>query len=403
MRSDRAQCGAPSGSGHQRALAADTVSEGRTTDESAATAASTRMATARERRRWSTVADKPMRLARGRACSGSLLSAQLAGGRLLSGQGNTRADAPYSSQGVRLVCEVAAILSIAAGVIHISAAGDHTDLPVMFAGFLLVAALQIALGALLLRRQPSRLIVAAAVAMMLSSIGLWLLSRTAGLPYLPDGHVEPIGFKDGVTKLFEIASIPLLLVLLSTELARVSLPSRRLGSQTRASVGIACVALMAPALVLGGGTQHSHEQAVALGLHTEHDGSSTTRHAGSPSTHDDASHDGAQHAKRSHGAGDDHTHAASDHTGLHLASAPLGGTHEHGAAGAPGDAPIHHSEQHGDRRDHGGHGNRPGDKHHGGDHGHGGGEHEPPEAEPAISVTYEPEPSVCVGGVLCVP
>jgi hypothetical protein len=301
------------------------------------------------------------------------------------------------------VCEVAAILSIAAGVIHISAAGDHTDLPVMFAGFLLVAALQIALGALLLRRLPSRLIVAAAVAMMLSSIGLWLLSRTAGLPYLPDGHVEPIGFKDGVTKLFEIASIPLLLVLLSTELARVSLPSRRLGSQTRASVGIACIALMAPALVLGGGTQHSHEQAVALGLHTEHDGSSTTRHAGSPSTHDDASHDGAQHAKRSHGAGDDHTHAASDHTGLHLASAPLGGSHEHGAAGAPGDAPIHHSEQHGDRRDHGGHGNRPGDKHHGGDHGHGGGEHEPPEAEPAISVTYEPEPSVCVGGVLCVP
>ena len=300
--------------------------------------------------------------------------------------------------------EVAAILSIGAGVIHISAAGDHTDLPVMFAGFLLVAALQIALGALLLRRPPSRLIIAGAVAVTLSSIGLWLLSRTAGLPFLPDGHIEPIGFKDGVTKLFEIASIPMLLLLLSHELRRVSLPSRRLGGQTRAAVGMACIALMAPALVLGGGTQHSHEQAVALGLHTEHDGSGTTTHAGSPSDHG-----GVEHGQRKHGASTgDHTHTASgadtDHTSTHLASAPLGSTHEHDGAGAPGDAPTHHSEQHADRRDHGGgHRDRPGDKHHGGDHGHGHGQHDDPEAEPALSISYEPEPSVCVGGTLCIP
>ena len=305
------------------------------------------------------------------------------------------------------MAEVAAILSFGAGVIHISAAGDHTDLPVMFAGFLVVAALQIALGALLLRRPPSRLIIAGAVAMTLSSIGLWLLSRTAGLPFLPDGHIEPIGFKDGVTKLFEVASIPLLLLLLSKELPRVSLPSRRLGVQTRASVGMACIALMAPALVLGGGTQHSHEQAVALGLHAEHDGSSIT-HAGSPSAHAEADHDGAQHGDRTHAGGGGHTHAANgadgDHTGSHLASAPLGTTHEHGEADAPGDAPTHHSEQPGDRRDHGGgHRDRSGDKHHGGDHGHGHGQHEDPDAEPALSISYDPEPSVCVGGALCVP
>ena len=344
-----------------------------------------------------------MCLARARACSGSLLSAQLAGGKLLSGQGNTRAHGPNSSEPVRLVGEVAAILSIAAGVIHISAAGDHTDLPVMFAGFLLVAVLQIALGALLLRRPPSRLIIAGAVAMMLSSIGLWVLSRTAGLPYLPNGHIEPIGFKDGVTKLFELASIPMLLLLSSHELSRASLPSRRLGGQTRAAVGMACIALMAPALVLGGGTQHSHEQAVALGLHREHDGSTTT-HAGSLSAHRDE-----EHGQRSHGTSGDHKHNASgagnDHSDLHLASAPLGTTHEHGEAGGPGDTPTHHSEQHADGRDHdGGHRNRPGDKHHGGDHdhGHGDGQHEDPDADPAISVTYEPEPSVCVTSI-CLP
>jgi hypothetical protein len=305
------------------------------------------------------------------------------------------------------VCEVAAILSIAAGVIHISAAGDHTDLPVMFAGFLLVAALQIALGAVLLRRLPSRLIVAAAVAMMLSSIGLWLLSRTAGLPYLPDGHVEPIGFKDGVTKLLEIATIPMLLLLLSSELARLSLPSRRLGGQTRAAVGTACAALLVPALLLGGGTQHSHRQAVALGIHDAHDGSETAAHGDSAAAHADGEHGGAAHGQRSHDAGSaDHEHAATGTAGHHtlLATAPLGATHEHGAAGTPGDHPTHHSDQHGQDRHQGGkHRDHPGDKHHGGNHDHGhSGDDERPDAEPAISVSYEPEPSVCVTSI-CLP
>jgi hypothetical protein len=327
---------------------------------------------------------------------------------VLSRQGNKRGYGPDSRDAVRLVGEVAAILSIGAGVIHISAAGDHTELPVMFTGFLLVAALQIALGALLLRRPPSRLIIAAAVAMTLSSIGLWVLSRTAGLPFIEGGHLEPVGFKDGITKLFEIATIPLLLLLLSPELARVSLPSRRLGGQTRAAAGTACAVLLVPALLLGGGTQHSHEQAVALGIHDAHDGSDTAAHAGSAAAHTDGDHGGAEHGERAHGAsGNGHAHPADGAGGHHtlLASAPLGATHEHGAAGTPGDHPTHHSDQHGGDRHQGGtHPHHPGDRHHGGNHDHGhGGEHESPGAEPPISVTYEPEPSVCIGGALCVP
>jgi hypothetical protein len=319
---------------------------------------------------------------------------------VLSRQGNTRAYGPDSRDAARLVGEVAAILSFGAGVIHISAAGDHTELPVMFAGFMLVAALQIALGVLLLRRPPSRLIIAAAVAMTLSSIGLWVVSRTAGLPFIEGGHIEPIGFKDGVTKLLEIATIPMLLLLLSSDLARLSLPSRRLGGQTRAAVGTACAALLVPALLLGGGTQHSHRQAVALGIHDAHDGSAAAAHA-------DGEHGGAAHGQRSHDAGSaDHEHAATGTAGHHtlLASAPLGATHEHGAAGTPGDHPTHHSDQHGEDRHQGGkHRDHPGDRHHGGNHDHGhGGEDERPGAEPAISVSYEPEPSVCVASI-CLP
>jgi len=302
-----------------------------------------------------------------------------------------------------VVGEVAAILSFGAGVLHISAAGDHAELPVMFAGFLLVAALQIALGILLLRRPPARLIIAAAVLMTLSSIGIWLVSRTAGLPFVEDGHLEQVGFKDGITKLFEIASVPLLLLLLSSDLHRLSLPSPRLGGQARAVVGTACLALLVPALLLGEGAEHSHDDAA----HAAHEGSGTVAHAGPAHTegrHADAEH--GQHAGG--GSGKDHAHTAGaadgGHSGVHFASAPLGGTHDHGA-GTPGDAPTHHSGGHGDDDDGGKHPHHRGDKHRGGDHGHGhgGGEGESPEAEPAISVSYEPAPRVCVGGALCVP
>ncbi len=321
---------------------------------------------------------------------------------MLSRQGNKRSYGPDSSDAVRLVGEVAAILSIGAGVIHISAAGDHTELPVMFTGFLLVAVLQIALGALLLRRPPSRLIIAAAVAMTLSSIGLWVLSRTAGLPFIEGGHLEPVGFKDGITKLLEVASIPMLLLLLSPDLARVSLPSRRLGGQLRAAVGTTCAMLLVPALLLGGGTHHSHAQAVALGIHDAHDGSDTAAHGDSAAAHGDGEHGGAEHGERTHDANTaDHTHAANATGGHHtlLASAPLGATHEHGAAGTPRDHPTHRSDQHGEDRHQGGkHRKHDGDH----DHGHGHGGHEPPEAEPPVSVSYEPEPSVCVTSI-CLP
>ena len=302
--------------------------------------------------------------------------------------------------------DVAAILSIGAGVIHISAAGDHTELPVMFAGFMLVAALQIALGALLLRRPPSRLIIAAAVAMTLSSIGLWVLSRTAGLPFIEGGH-RRAGRLQG--RRHEAArdrehpdAAPAAQPGPRPGLASVT-PARRPDARGRGNHVRRAAGAGAPA-----GRRHPPfaRQAVALGIHDEHDGSDTAAHGGSAAAHTDGEprRRGARASARTTRATDDHTHAANATGGHHtlLASAPLGATHEHGAAGTPGDAPTHHSDQHGeDRHQVGRHPHHRGGKHHGGDHGHG--EHGSPDAEPAISVTYEPEPSVCISGALCVP
>jgi len=304
---------------------------------------------------------------------------------------------PDSKDARRLVAELAAILSFGAGVIHISAAGDHAELPVMFAAFLVVAALQIVLGVILMRRPPSRLIIVAAVAMTLSSIGLWVLSRTVGLSFIAGEGVESVGFKDGITKLLEIASIPPLLLLLSSDLERMSVPPR-LGRHAVTMLGAVCFALMPPALLLGEAENHSHSEAMELGLHDAHEG---TAHAGSPSSDHPHGESAVRHAHETHESGTHHTTTTAGHDHTVLASAPVGATHEHGAAGTPGD----HSDQHGeDRHQSGKHRNHPGGKHHGGDHGHGDGhgEHENPDAEPAVSVSYEPEPSVCVTSI-CLP
>jgi hypothetical protein len=251
-----------------------------------------------------------------------------------------------------LVARVTAILSIGAGMIHLSAAADHTNLPVMMAGFLVVASLQVALGGLLLWRRPGWALIAAAVGLMLSSVGLWMLSRTAGLPFLPGGHMEPIGFKDGVTVLFEICAVPGLLLLGSRDLGRVSLPSPRLGTQALAVAGAGSFLLLVPALVLGGGEHHSHDEAVALGIHEHDGGHASKRGARADAGHGDASAGGGHDHGSSQAGGGAHAHgtgeaggaAAGSGHGAHgddapaagggrFAFAPAGG-HSHGDSGA---------------------------------------------------------------------
>jgi hypothetical protein len=316
---------------------------------------------------------------------------------LLSRQGNIRAYGPEASDPVRLVGQIAAVLSIGAGVLHISAAGDHSDMPLMLAGFLLVAALQIGLGALLISRPPSRLVIAAAIAMMLSSIGLWVLSRTTGLQFIGGEDVEPVGFKDGVTKLFELASIPALLLLMSRELEHVSLPPR-LGTRALTVLGTACLALLPPALLLGQHTHHSHDEAMAMGLHDAHGKPAEVAHTHSEASHPHGGDGVTKNAHHQHSAGT----GGHQHSDVVRASAPVGSTHDHSGTQTPTHSPEHHpGDAHKGGHHDGKHGDGPHGKNHGGGHGHG--EHgEDPGNEDLISVSYAPEPSVCVTGI-CLP
>jgi hypothetical protein len=233
-----------------------------------------------------------------------------------------------------------------------------------------------------------------------------------GLQFIGGEDVEPVGFKDGVTKLFEIASIPVLLLMLSKDLAHVSVPPR-LGTRAITVLGTACLALMPPALLLGGHT-HSHAQSMAMGVHDEHSTGTEVAHAGThssdPATGHGTEHSGGHHPHGSsaHSTGD-HALAGHHHSDVEFASAPLGATHQHGAPDTQAD-PHHTPHSGGDdgTAHHGGtHRDRSHANHHGGEHGGGHGGHGDHGGEPgsqdAITISYEPSPSVCVSGAICIP
>ena len=310
-----------------------------------------------------------------------MLACQIVGVRL-SGRGLggplTRPHRGGLEGGARVTSVLAGMLLIGAGVLHISAAGDHTNLPVMLAGFLVVATLQAGLGGLLLFRRAGGLVLAGGLALTVGALATWLVSRTAGLPFLPGGHMEPIGFKDGVTVVFEVATAPLLAVLASSELDQVRLPSPRLGSQAVAVVASGMFALFVPALVLGGGGHHSADEMAHMNGENGH------AHGGDEL----AQADGHEHGDGS--AADGHEHGTTDaHAHGQQATADiLASAHEHatGQSHSQSELGLTHDPASHDHSSGGGHDDSSGDGNHqhadgddqqtGGDHEHGSGESE---------------------------
>ncbi|HSE08956.1 MAG TPA: hypothetical protein VLB29_09830 [Nocardioidaceae bacterium] len=299
-----------------------------------------------------------------------------------------------------ITCAVA-MLFLGAGIIHLSAAADHANLPVMMAGFTVVALAQMGVAALLFLQGPSRGLVVLGLVLMVGSLTVWLVSRTVGLPVLPGGHMEPIGFKDGVTVLFELAAVPGLLALSSPWIREVSLPTPHLGRQALTGLAAGIALMFVPALLLGGGGHHSADQLAALsgaahdhadGDHAHGEESSAAAEEGH---HDTAAHDGGSHEGGSHehseGAGQ--TLSSQGHHGQGFGPDPLHSQHAssnaaHGQAHAASGHEAHSGDDHeargssgsamsaSDDRSHGDHGDGTSGhgEHDGSGHGGGAGE-----------------------------
>ena len=106
------------------------------------------------------------------------------------------------------------------GLIHIGAAVDHFgEFPVYSLAFVLLASVQVAWAATLLRH-PSRRVLLFGCAFNVAIIGLWLASRTIGVPIAPQPWVpEGVGVADLVETAGELVTVVALLsVVMSSRL-----------------------------------------------------------------------------------------------------------------------------------------------------------------------------------------
>jgi hypothetical protein len=108
------------------------------------------------------------------------------------------------------VAGAAAALSFLAGAVHIAALPEHLGESLLFGAFFGVSGTFQAATGLALRARASRALWAAVLAANAGVAGLWVLSRTAGVPAGPRPWVpERIGPLDAVATLCEVVLVAL--------------------------------------------------------------------------------------------------------------------------------------------------------------------------------------------------
>ena len=105
--------------------------------------------------------------------------------------------------------KVVAWLSITAGAIHAIATIDHFSHWWLYGAFFLVLTYgQVLWGISLLRKTPSERSLTLGAKANLAIVGVWLLSRTIGVPIGPEGgSTEPVGVMDVAATLDQIALV----------------------------------------------------------------------------------------------------------------------------------------------------------------------------------------------------
>lgn len=247
----------------------------------------------------------------------------------------------------RVLCVLAALVSVGAGVIHLLSVADHREHPLMAAFFVATAVAQLGWAAAVIL-WPSKLLLFAGIAGNLGVVAVWAFSRTTGLPFVPGAETpEAVGFRDAVATLFELLSAGAagLAVALPAAVATAALPA---GRNAVAAASVLVLLLTTPAAL----ATHSH------GAHG-HGDAHAAGHA----------HDGKSQGVHGHDAAEKHKHGAGEHADSHGDNGHAGHS-SHDAAGhsdhADHSASGHDGAGHGDH----GTGGHEGHGSHGG-HGHG--------------------------------
>jgi hypothetical protein len=264
----------------------------------------------------------------------------------------------------------AALTTAGAGMLHLDAAGDHTDHPHVAAFFVVVAVVQLLWASAAARRECDQRTFAAGLLFNAGVLAIWVVSRTVGLPDLiPDvGGVEPIGMKDAAASGLAFAALAAGGIALSMPAAAAAaLIAPRSSERILRAMAVATLAATIPgALVSHEHGDHGHDAAAhddhavadltgAVEVH-EHDGVAAGDHAALE--HADASDtDEHVHAEvlegDGHPAGTTHAghtpgtttlaaaHVADAAHGAHEgATADHGTAHEHAGAAVPAAAGV---------------------------------------------------------------
>ena len=173
-----------------------------------------------------------------------------------------------------------AVLSAAAGAIHLSVAAPHFDYFWLHGTFFVALGLAQVAWAGLVLAAPTKLVYAAGALGNGLIIGTWVLSRTAGVPFGPEPWVpEHIGVIDAMATAFEVLIVGAVFFRLRKPQTG---PPRELSFGRLAAFGAIVLALTAGGIVKDGLTGHVHgglgELSLSAGGHA---------HSGSPIPADD--------------------------------------------------------------------------------------------------------------------
>jgi hypothetical protein len=132
---------------------------------------------------------------------------------------------------------------VSAGAIHAAVVPEHfAEWTAAGIFFVLLALSELAVAVALLRRVNLRASLLATVVVSVGPIGIWLYSRSVGLPFGPDpGTTEPLGIADCAASILELGAVLLAVFLLRSR----NRSSRPAGSAHRAALVLVAVAAVA--------------------------------------------------------------------------------------------------------------------------------------------------------------
>jgi hypothetical protein len=179
-------------------------------------------------------------------------------------------EAPATGYALRsLLSRGVSIAALAGALIHLDAAGEHTDLSWVMAGFVAMTVAQTLVAVWVWGRPTSSTALWAALLVHVGILATWVLTRTVGLPFVPGAEVAvPVGVSDLAANVLSLAVVAATAVGLTLGDVTIPLPRRAVGVATAASlVGVLMLSLVAVT------APHDHAGA-------DHDASVAEVHAG---------------------------------------------------------------------------------------------------------------------------